>query len=145
MISNFLKRLTAPAPAPQSDSDARLALGALLVRLARADGDYDANEIAQIDATLAARFGLSDDAAKALRSECEAFEAQAPDTVRFTRAIKEAVDFDHRIGVIEAMWAVVMADGERDDAENSNMRMIASLLGVSDQDSNAARLRVTSS
>jgi uncharacterized tellurite resistance protein B-like protein len=136
--------LTAPAPAPQSDSDARLALGALLVRLARADGDYAPEEIAQIDATLAARFGLSDDATKALRQECEAFEAKAPDTVRFTRAIKDAVDLDHRVGVIEAMWAVVMADGERDDAENSNMRMIASLLGVSDKDSNAARLRVTS-
>ena len=73
MIANFLKRLTVPAPAPQSDSDARLALGALLVRLARADGDYAADEIAQIDALLAARFALSDDAAKALRAECEAF------------------------------------------------------------------------
>ncbi|MCG3267210.1 TerB family tellurite resistance protein [Yoonia sp. I 8.24] len=143
MISKFLQRLTAPAPAPQSDSDARLALGALLVRLARADGDYAPEEIAQIDATLAARFGLSDEATKALRLECEAFEAKAPDTVRFTRAIKDAVDLDHRVGVIEAMWAVVMADGERDNAEDSNMRMIASLLGVSDKDSNAARLRVT--
>ncbi|SFR35456.1 Uncharacterized conserved protein, tellurite resistance protein B (TerB) family [Yoonia tamlensis] len=143
MISSFFKRLTAPAPAPQSDDDARLALGALLVRLARADGDYAADEIAQIDTILAARFDLTADAAKALRMECEAFEAQAPDTVRFTRAIKDAVDLDHRVGVIEAMWAVVMADGARDDAEDSTMRMIASLLGVTDQESHAARLRVT--
>ena len=143
MFSDFLRRLTAPAPTPLSDPDARLAIGALLVRLARADGDYAQEEIVQIDQALSKRYGLSDAETAALRQDCEALEAEAPDTVRFTRAIKDAVDHDHRVSVIEAMWAVVMADGVRDEAEDSNMRMISSLLGVSDQDSNAARLRVS--
>ncbi|WP_106743811.1 TerB family tellurite resistance protein [Yoonia maritima] len=143
MFGDFLRRLTAPAPEPLSDPDARLALGALLVRLARADGDYAAEEIAQIDQALVARYGLSDEDAVALRKDCEALEAEAPDTVRFTRAIKDAVAHDHRVAVVEAMWSVVMADGVRGEEEDSNMRMISSLLGVSDQDSNAARLRVT--
>ena len=142
MFSDFLRRLTAPEPEKLSDPDARLALGALLVRLARSDGDYADVEIAQIDRILTARYGLSPFEAAKLRGECEELEAQAPDTVRFTRAIKEAVDYENRVAVIEAMWAVVMADGSRDDAEDSIMRMTASLLGVSDQDSHAARLRV---
>ena len=143
MFADFLRRLTAPEPQQLSDPDARLALGALLVRLARSDGDYAAVEIAQIDRSLAARYGLTPDQAAALRAECEALEAEAPDTVRFTRAIKDVVDYENRVAVIEAMWAVVMADGVREEEEDSIMRMTASLLGVSDQDSHAARLRVT--
>ena len=78
-----------------------------------------------------------------MRAECEALEAEAPDTVRFTRAIKDAVPYPDRLGVIEAMWAVVLADGVRDQQEDSMMRMIAPLLGVTDQDSHRARLSVS--
>ena len=35
MIGEFLNRLMSPTPAPLSDSDARLAIAALLVRVAR--------------------------------------------------------------------------------------------------------------
>lgn len=143
MFADLLRRLTAPAPARLNDPDARLALGALLVRIARSDGDYAAAEVAQIDRALARRYGLSPFEATALRGQCETLEAEAPDTVRFTRAIKEAVDYENRVAVIEAMWAVVMADGVREHEEDSIMRMTASLLGVSDQDSHKARLRVT--
>ena len=49
MFADFLRRLTAPDPEPLPDTDARLALTALLVRIARSDHDYAAAEIAQID------------------------------------------------------------------------------------------------
>ena len=39
MIGDFLNRLLSPAPEPLSDTDARLAIAALLVRVARSDGD----------------------------------------------------------------------------------------------------------
>ena len=140
MFGDFLKRLTAPTPDPMVDNDARLALGALLVRLARADGHFDAAERAQIKAILEQRYGLAD--ASDLVSDCETLEEEAPDTVRFTRAIKDAVAYEDRLGVIEAMWQVVLADGVRDAQENSLMRMVAPMLGVEDQDSNAARRRI---
>jgi len=137
MFADLIKRLTAPAPEPMPDSDARLALGALLVRIARSDGTYEAVEAARIRSVLAQRYGLSD--ASALLTECEALEQQAPDTVRFTRAIKDAVPYEDRVAVIAAMWEVVLADGQRDAEEDSIMRMVAPMLGVEDQDSNAAR------
>ena len=68
-------------------------------------------------------------------------EAEAPDTVRFTRAIKDAVRYEDRIGVIEALWQVVLADGKRDASEDSLLRLSASLLGVNDRDSALARQR----
>ena len=143
MFQDLLRRLTAPEPATLPEIDCRLALGALLVRIARTDGDYAASEIAQIDQTLMKRYDLSATDAAALRAECEALEAEAPDTVRFTRAIKDTVSYENRVSVIEALWSVVMADGLRDHEEDSMMRMTASLLGVTDQDSHRARLKVS--
>ncbi|MEM8617720.1 MAG: TerB family tellurite resistance protein [Pseudomonadota bacterium] len=142
MIADFLKRLVAPEPEQLAPADSRLALTALLVRIARSDGDYDAQEIKRIDMILAQRYALSPFEVAKLRGEAEALEAAAPDTVRFTRAIKDAVAYEDRIGVIEALWQVVLADGERDEAENALLRMVAPMLGVSDVDSALARKRV---
>jgi uncharacterized tellurite resistance protein B-like protein len=125
-------------PAPE----ASLAMAALLVRLARTDGSYDAQEVASIDRALVETFGLSPAAAGTLRLQAEALEAEAPDTVRFTRSLKDAVPYDHRIGLVEAMWRVVLSDGTRDKDEESMMRLVSNLLGISDVDSALARQRV---
>jgi len=119
--------------------DARIALAALMVRLARTDGDYADIEITMIDRMLAKRFDLEDSAARALRTEAEELETQAPDTVRFTRLIKEAVPYEDRSGVLEALWAVVLADGHNDHEEHGLMRLVANLLGINDRDSAFAR------
>lgn len=145
MFADFLKRLIQPNPAQLDDSDARLALTALLVRVARSDGDYARSEQSLIDRLIADRYTLPVNLAQELRREAETLESEAPDTVRFTRAIKEAVAFEDRLGVIEALWAVVLADGVRDEHEDSLLRMTANLLGVNDRDSALARQRVEAS
>lgn len=143
MFENLLRRLTGtPEPERLPDPDARRALAALLVRIARADQHYAPPEIAEIDRLLAHHYQLSPKAAAALRAEGETLESEAPDTVRFTRAIKDAVEYEERAWVLEALWAVVLADGERDHEEDSVLRLAASLLGVRDQDSALARRRV---
>ena len=142
MISDFLNRLLSPAPAPLSDTDARLAISALLVRVARSDGDYSSVEIINIDRVLATRYALEQGETEALRKDGEALEAEAPDTVRFTRAIKECVTYEERLAVIEALWKIALADGERDAEEDALIRLVASLLGVTDVDSAKARQKV---
>lgn len=142
MFESFLRRLLAPAPAPLPATEARLALAALMVRIARSDGHYAPAEIARIDRLLAQRYGLDAAATAALRAEAEVLEAEAPDTVRFTRALKAAVAHDDRVGLIEALWSVVLADGARDEAEDRLMRMVANLLGIADRDSALARQRM---
>ena len=144
MFADLLRRLSAPEPEPLPDPDARRALGALLVRIARSDGDYARDEAARIDRILATRYGLSPWEATALRGEAETLESEAPDTVRFTRAIKDAVAYEERAAVIEALWDVVLADGARDHEEDALIRLVAPLLGVNDRDSALARQRVTS-
>ena len=142
MFQDLLKRLLQPEPTPVADADARLALTALLVRVARSDYDYNAGEKSRIDDITQARYGLSGADAAVLRTEAEAMEAEAPDTVRFTRAIKAAVAYEDRLAVIEALWTVVLADGQRVQEEDALLRLVSNLLGVSDRDSALARQRV---
>lgn len=140
MFDALLRRLSGP-PAPLPPPEARLALAALLVRLARADGRYATEEVARIDRVMVAREGLSPFAAACLRADAERLEADAPDTVRFTRALKEAVTLEDRAGLVEAMWAVALADGERDADEEQVIRLVVSLLGLTDRESALARHR----
>ncbi len=143
MFQDLLKRLIQPEPAPITDGDARLALTALLVRVARSDNDYAGSEKRLIDHITQDRYGLSVADATALRTEAEAMEAEAPDTVRFTRAIKDAVAYEDRLGVIQALWKVVLADGQRAQEEDALLRLVANLLGISDMDSATARQQVS--
>ena len=142
MFQDLLSRLTRPTEAALPETDARLALAALLVRVARSDGDYAEAEIARIDRIIAARYGLAPADTQKLRADAEQLETEAPDTVRFTRAIKDAVAYDDRIAVVEALWSVVLADGGRAQEEDSQLRLVSNLLGVSDMDSALARQRV---
>ncbi|MEL6915676.1 MAG: TerB family tellurite resistance protein [Pseudomonadota bacterium] len=139
MFANLLTRLAQPEPDPLDDGDARLALTALLVRVAKSDGAYDDDERARILSIATKRYGLSPFEAQALVKDAEGLEGEAPDTVRFTRAIKDAVPHEERMGVIEALWSVVLADGVRDDEENTLLRLVANLLGINDRDSALAR------
>ena len=141
MVFDLLRRLTAPQPEPLPEPDARTALAALLVRIARVDGHYAADEVSRIDRILVARHDLSPFEASRLRREAEELEAEAPDTVRFTRALKDAVAYEDRAQLVESLWEIVLADGERDPEENALLRTVAPLLGVTDQDSAIARQR----
>lgn len=143
MFAEFLKSLLAPAPETLTEGDARCALVALLVRVARSDGRYSAEEIIRITRIAETRYGLSRADAERLRADAETLEAEAPDTVRFTRAIKDTVPYEDRLGVIAALWQVALADGQRDSHEDSLLRMVASMLGVSDGDSARARQRAS--
>ena len=142
MLGDFLKRLMQPEPQALNGMDFQLALAALLVRLAKSDGYYSAAEIIRIEKVVMSRFDLSHDEAVELREHAERVEAEAPDTVRFTRAIKDAVPYEERVSVIEVLWQVALADGERDQDEDALVRLVTSLLGVSDKDSAMARQKV---
>ena len=137
----FASLFSSKSPGIERDISASEAMAALMVRISKSDDDYSATEIARIDAVLGLLYQLSADQAAKLRQTAEALEAEAPDTVRFTRAIKEEVPYEERFDVVRALWQVVLADGARDAEEDALMRLLASLLGVNDRDSALARQR----
>lgn len=139
MFGRLLTQLLTPEPTPLPAPEARLALAALLVRLARADEHYTDPERARIDRVLASRYGVSPFEAAKIRTEAEVLEAEAPDTVRFTRALKDAVPHEDRMSLMEALWSVALIDNDRDPREDAMIRQAADLLGVSDKDRAIAR------
>ena len=141
MLKNILKIFADDNVSQLEPDDARLAITALMIRVARSDDDYSKAELNNITSLISARFKLSNDEANELIKEAELVEEQAPDTVRFTKSIKSAIDFDYRIAIIEDLWSVVLTDSFRDTNEDALIRTVVSLLGVSDKDSAFARQR----
>ncbi|MCU9847654.1 TerB family tellurite resistance protein [Defluviimonas sp. WL0024] len=142
MFGRLLSSLLGPEPEPLPAPEARLALAALLVRLARADESYTDPERARIDRVLATRYDVSPFEAARLRAEAEVLESEAPDTVRFTRALKDAVPHEDRMSLMEALWSVALADDDRDPREDAMIRVTADLLGINDRDRAIARQTV---
>lgn len=133
--------LRGPGRAEPAADDA-LALAALMVRVARADGRFDEAERRAIEAALEARFGARSGGGAALLARAEAAERAALDHVAFTRALKAAHEPEARAALLEDLWRVVLADGARDDGENALMRQLGALLHVPDREVQLARRRV---
>lgn len=139
---DLLTRLMGEAPAPIDRDEAELAIAALLVRVARADDHYDQAERDRIEQVLSRR-GLTAAEAAARRAQAEALEAEASDTVRFTRQIKDRIALEDRRAVLAALWEVALADDDRAADEESLIRLVSSLLGLTDRDSAEIRQQVT--
>ena len=139
MISNFLRSILSEQPDPVSREDAHIALAALLVRIAKSDSQYDKSEIETIKRVLIKQFKMSEEKSISTIEIAEQMEAEAPDTVRFTRALKNTIPYESRRQIIEGLWQVALADGARDSQEDAIIRLAAKLLGVTDVQSAEAR------
>jgi len=143
MPLGFLRRLLMSTGHTElQPEDARLAVAAVLVMAARADGKYDDHEAAIIDRVLGRRFGLNADLARGLRQQGEEAEGEAIDIYQFTKAIRTSIPIEDRIAIIEELWGVILSDGVRDPHEDSLMRQIVDRLGLSPMDSALARQKV---
>ena len=142
MIDLFRRLVDRAADAPVPAQDARAAVAALLVEAAYADGSYEAEERARILRVLMQRYNVTEAEAEVLCREGEAAHEAAIDLVRFTRAVKDAVPHEDRVGVLEAVWEVIYADGHRDHHESALVRKLCGLLHVDDREAGLARQRV---
>lgn len=143
MFRNLLSRLLTDSPdvSTLSATDADLAVAALLIRVARTDDRYTAVERTHIDQVLARRGSLDAGEAADRRAAAEMIEAEAPDTVRFTRRIKERVPLEDRMQVIGVLWEVVQADRRHHAREEAVIRLVSGLLEVGEAESGVARAR----
>ena len=143
MLKNLIDVLLGSEEDVLDDDDEKIALAALCVRVAKSDNVYDSSEISSIDTELSQHFSISIADAGVLRVQAEKLEQEAPDTVRFTRAIKEKIELEKRRKILETLWKITLADGKRYAEEDSVIRLISSLLGITDIESARARQKVT--
>lgn len=115
---------------PLPEADAQHAMGALLVRAAKADHTFLFEEIKVIDQVLAKRFGLNPIEAAKMRASCEKLESEMPDTAEMTGILKDAISAEDKEATLSALWAVVYADGVKHDEEDALLHEIEAVLGV---------------
>ena len=144
MLTSLMQMLSGESETSPLDQEhaGRVAIAAILIEAAMADGIYATEEQSLIGQILSRRFNLSLTEAEVLRAEGHAAQSDATDLVRFTRVVKDAVPYEERVGVIEAVWRVIYADGDRDYEESALVRKLCGLLYIPDKDAGLARQRV---
>lgn len=121
--------------------DPHIAATTLLVEAALSDGIYADCEQDQIKEILAAAFLLDPEAVDRVLDEAEALAEGAIDHYTFTKVVKANLTSAERNALIEQLWMVALADGEKSPFEDAFLRRVAPLLGVDDRERAYARAR----
>ncbi len=129
----FNRHLSASVDSGGGDREHRLrvATGALLIELARADFEVPAEEVAAVAKALQAAFALTSAETGELVRLAEAEATQAHDYYQFTSLINQSFAPEDKVRLIELMWQVAYTDGHIDKYEDHLVRKIAGLLHVS--------------
>jgi len=128
-------------PSQFAENDYRLAAAALLVHAA-AIGEISPRERDKLHAVIKQRFALDDAATDELIAKATEAEHESVDLYHFTRLLNRSLDEPGRARVIEMMWEIVFADGQRDELEDNLLWRAADLLGVSPQERIELRRRI---
>ncbi|MGB1400047.1 MAG: TerB family tellurite resistance protein [Candidatus Puniceispirillaceae bacterium] len=117
---------------------------ALMVEAALADGTVAADEVALTANVIAEQFDLSAEKARQMTNEAIEQSKERVELHSLLRRLREQSDYEERLGVLEMVWMVVLADGRLDHIEAQLMRRLAGLLFVSDVDSGLAAQKAKS-
>ena len=144
VVRNFVSDLTGgdKHPARFEENDYRLAAAALLIHASTIDGQVSAAERDKLRSVLKSHFALDDAATAELIDMGTQAEQEAVDLYHFTSLISRSLDEAGRLGIVEMMWEIVLADGRVTEFEDNLMWRAADLLGVSSRDRIALRQRV---
>jgi uncharacterized tellurite resistance protein B-like protein len=93
-------------------------------------------------AVIKQRFTLDDAATAELIEKATAAEQEAVDLYHFTHQLNRALDEAGRARIVEMMWEIVYADGQRDELEDNLVWRAADLLGISARERIELRRRV---
>lgn len=141
LLKNFFAAFRPTEPPALPDPDAELALGALLVRVAKSDRSYQLEEISLIDRILARLYQHNALEAAKVRATCEKLHAAAPDTDTFGKLIRETTGLEERLAALDALWEVVLADGNESAGEIGIVEDACKAMGLSVLDSEKAHAR----
>ena len=112
------------------EADAQHALGALMVRAAKADRAYLFEEVEQIDAVLAKLYDLNPVEAAKMRAGCERLEEEMPATEDLAGILHNAISASDREAAVAALWSIVFADGVEHEEEDELLHAVEAVLGV---------------
>jgi uncharacterized tellurite resistance protein B-like protein len=119
----------------------RVATAVLLVEVVRADFIVDPSEQNRLRQLLEQQFQLTQTELDALLEEAEADADRLVSIQHVTRLLNEHYDHAMKLRVVEMMWRLVYADGDKSHYEEHLIRQVADLLYLSQTEFIQARHR----
>lgn len=129
-LSAALSPIDGGAPEISGD-ELKLACGALLLEMCRADFDVHPNELRQIAAELRERFALNEDDAQLLIERAEATTDVSVSIAVYTSLLNERLGHEAKLELLKQIWHVALADGRIHVLERRLFDEVAAALGVS--------------
>lgn len=132
-MKKFLSRLfgASEPSVPVRNTDPYVAATTLMVEAALSDGVYAHIESDRIAMILIESFNFDADKVDALLNEAEELADSLTDTYSMTSRAK-LLSHKERISIIEGLYLVALADGEKCAFEEAYIRHVASLIHVDD-------------
>jgi len=128
--------------AASRERELQLATAILLIEIARADFDQDEQELELIRELLRGHLDLTADEAGELIAAAMQQADHSASLQEFTRQLHEELDYPEKLGIVDMLWRVALADSVLDKHEDHLIRRIAELLYVSRGDTIRIRNRV---
>ena len=130
-IKQFFDDKLVPRQVPVDGThEIHLAAAALLMEIARADSQIDAQEEAAVIMSLRRAFDLNDDALEETAKLAITATDEAEDFYQFTSLVNEHYRAGEKQALVEDLWRVAWADGAVDKYEAHFIRRISGLIHV---------------
>lgn len=127
-IQAFFQERLAPDAGQDPQHRRHLAAAALLVEVARADFEFDADEQQTIRKLLADTLALGAAEVDEIVRLAHEESRDATSLHQFTRLVHESHSLDEKKQLMEALWRVAYADGRLDKYEEQLLRRIGDLI-----------------
>ena len=142
MINLLKKILNNDDPKDDKDENKNLELlSGLMIEAAYTDGQIDESELNKIKLSLVNVFGEDPKDVDLALEESIKNKNNSKSLHYYTSFINKNYDESKKLLLIEALWEIVLSDGEIHDFESNLIRRLSGLLYISDVNSGNARKR----
>jgi uncharacterized tellurite resistance protein B-like protein len=120
----------------------QVATAALLVEVAKADGDFSKDERKRIINLMKKDFDLDDECVNELLALSEQRVKDSVSIYEFSSVINESFTQQEKLDLIRNLWRIIYEDGKLDSHEDRLIKIIGSTLNLEHKDIIAAKLFV---
>lgn len=125
------------------DHETRVAIGALLLEMCRADFEVKHQELRALIASIQTSFGLTATDADLLLERCEAEADVAVSLLLYTTVLNDRLDAEQKRQVLTQLWDMALADGEVHQQEDLLLVRVGELLRIPDKQLRKIKRRET--
>jgi len=130
------------SPTKTTTNKYQVATAALLIEIAKADGDFSDDERKRIINLMKEKFSLDDNCVNELLKLSEQKVRDSISVYEFSSVINEKFSHQEKLELLKNLWRIVYEDGKLDSHEDRLIKIIGSTLNLEHKDVIGAKLFV---